>query len=218
MTLTLAPTSLTDLEASWEIYAHYFGDEGLGKREDCYSLLKCPYSCWTLKDDGQIIGGFSLFSLSSAFLSAILAGQRFDSEITFEDVLPFKQGEPAHLYLAAGAVDASLPAHARKFYAGRLAGSFASVICLLYEQGYTIEAIYGLAVTAEGEQIISRIGFTPLGEIVNTYHYKPYSYAMTEQGLKRLRSLRRLAPALLADSPDAIKISSEGALPVPSSL
>jgi hypothetical protein len=196
MTLSLVETTPDDLKASWEIYTHFFGDEGVGKQEDCLALLRCRYSCWSLKEDKQVVGGFSLFHLSPSFLNDILTNCRTDDEITVDDVLPFEGNSPFSLYIAMAAIDPRLPAHLNKFYAGRLSASFAAVILTLRDMGYLIDAIYGLAVTADGERVAGKLGFAPLIGVPCAPQTLSCRYLLDERGIQRLQRLRRLAPQL----------------------
>ncbi|GCE45916.1 hypothetical protein EI42_02664 [Thermosporothrix hazakensis] len=201
MQLLVKQTDIEEFEALWKIYVHYFGEEGMGWRENCLRFLQCAYCNWTLKDGDQVVGGFALHHLVPSFLDDILSGRRADNEVALHHMVPVEPGKPIRLYVAVMAIDATLPLHLKRLYAGCLTASFARIMLALRAMDIRLETIYGVAVTAEGNHILRRFGFVPLEGGIHQGLIRAYHFPVDARGVQRLEQISKLAPGVEVQMP-----------------
>lgn len=153
--------------------------------------MKSPYTFWSLKVNGKVVGYISMFRLEADLLDDLLTGRRVEREITVRDVLPFERRKPFNVYVDVLAIDPDLPPHARHLYAGIIVTRMADTILDLIANRYQIQALYTVSATAEGDNLIRKAGFQFMKGKSEDAGRKAYMFHLDEQGIQQLQDRSR---------------------------
>lgn len=154
---------------------------------------RSPYTFWSLKVAGKVVGYISMFRFPPEFLDDILVGRRIEREITVKEVLPFERLKPFSVYVDVLAMDPEIPIEQRKFYAGILVSRFANILLDLLANRYQIEAIYTVTATPEGDQLVRDAGFRLLESKSQATGRLAYIFPLDEQGIKLLTHIAQIS-------------------------
>lgn len=150
---------------------------------------KSQYTFWSLKVDEKVVGYVSTLRLPHEFQDNLLSGKNVERDITINEILPFMRGKPFDIYIGALATDPDIPPRLRTFYAGAIIRRIADEILTLLGNGFSIKNIYTVAVTAEGDTIAKRLGFSLMVGKSLVPGRTAYIYPLDEEGIKKLQHL-----------------------------
>lgn len=154
---------------------------------------KSEFTFWSLKVEGRVVGYVSIFRFPPEFLDDILTGRHIERDITLKEVLPFPRLEEFDVYIDVMAVDPRLDLHLQHLYAGIIVSRFANALLDLKSHGYLIRNLYTVTATAEGDNLVRRLGFHLLEGKSLVPHRVAYIYALDEAGVERLKELSKLS-------------------------
>ncbi len=190
-TLLFSPSSPADLMEGLKIAGKYqqFGSP-FSLAERIALQQKCRFCYYSLKLHGVVIGYGSIFSLSGQVLNDLLTGQKIETDITSNLVLPFVRREPFEAYLDALAIDPALPQHLAHYYAGVLIYRFIDLLFRWLINDYQITGLYVVAHSEQDEKLLTRLGFQSMQDTSLVSTRKPYRYQMDPPGREQLQRLQ----------------------------
>lgn len=151
---------------------------------------KCRFTFHSLKVRSVVVGYISMFHLPERFLDDLLTGRKLEREITTEHVLPFIRLEPFTVYIDVIAVNARLPEHLHRLYAGIMLYRFIDLLYHLLLNDYQIIEIYTIPVTEESEELVEKLGFRYM-EGKSLLSSRPvYVYSFNASGIERLKRMK----------------------------
>jgi MerR HTH family regulatory protein len=150
---------------------------------------KCRFTFHSLKVRSVVVGYISMFRLPERFLDDLLTGRKIEREITVENVLPFVRLEPFSVYIDVIAVNAHLPRHLHRLYAGIMIYRFIDLLYHLLLNDYQITELYTLPGTKDGEKVLKKLGFQYM-EGKSLIATRPaYVYPFNAEGIERLKRI-----------------------------
>lgn len=152
---------------------------------------KSDFTFHSLKVDGRVVGYISMFRLPDSLLEGLLTGRSIERSITVKDVLPFARLEPFSIYIDVAAVDPVLSAHLRHFYAGVMTSRFIEFLLDLLANGYQITHAYTVTTTADGGNIVQKLGFHQMEGKSIAPGRTAYEFVLDQENVRRLEALSR---------------------------
>ena len=151
--------------------------------------LRNPYTFWSLKSGGHVVGYISMMHLAPEFLDDLLTGRRLERDIAVQDILPLLRNKPFDIYIDVLAVDPDFSPVLRHKYAKEIVSGFANAILNLIANRYQIRALYTVTSTDEGDRLVKRRGFQLMPGKSQVPARKAYVLPLDETGVKQLQSL-----------------------------
>lgn len=152
---------------------------------------KSEYTFHSLKVNGQVVGYISMFRFHEAFLDDLLTGRKIEREITEKDVYPFVRLEPFSIYIDVIAVDPLLSMHLRQLYAGITLSRFVDVLNNMIVNNYQISHVYTVTTTVEGDNLVKKLGFSPIPGKSIAPGRIAYQYVLDQPGIEHLQEMSR---------------------------
>lgn len=138
-------------------YAIYPEDWHVGPEYVEQVMQRNPEVYNVLPAAGGIKGIFSIFPLTRDHYDQVLNGQLAEERLP-ECILPYDQPKSVCLYLISLIVDIHDPL--RKQYASTVIEAIPQELHRLEQQGVVIDEIGAIAISADGNRILRRIGFS----------------------------------------------------------
>lgn len=123
-------------------------------------LKKNPDIDYLLKQNGKIVGYFSFAPMKPETIQDLLALRRYAKDLTADDILAYKPGEPVDLYgMAIGTKPGVDEAQKHEWGTILMLGARAAIL-ELGKRGIPIKTINAHSFTKDGIKMMRRLGFT----------------------------------------------------------
>jgi hypothetical protein len=123
-------------------------------------LKKNPDIDYLLKQEGQIVGYFSLAPLRSDTIEDLLNQRRYASDLTARDILPYEPGVPVELYGLAIGVRPGVSLSQKREWGMALILGARQVLLDLGKRGVVIARIWAHSSKPDGIRLMRHAGFT----------------------------------------------------------
>jgi hypothetical protein len=138
-----------------------------------------PQAFYTLRDNGILVGYVCLLPMDYIWLKKVLKSEVRIIQVPSEAIYPFYEGEPLNVYIRDLIVERGNKERTTH-YAQRLIMELAHVITQLGSKGITIQKLYALATSPEGNNLCQGLHFRAMTELENPNPgYMPYELDMT---------------------------------------
>jgi hypothetical protein len=123
-------------------------------------LTKNPDIDYLLKQEGQIVGYFSIAPLRSETIDDLLSQRRFAKDLIADDLLPYEPGVPVELYGLAIGVRPGVSLSQKREWGMSLILGARQVLLDLGRRGIVITRIRAHSSKPDGIRLMRHIGFT----------------------------------------------------------
>lgn len=125
-------------------------------------LRKNPDIDYLLKQEGRIVGYFSLVPLRPETIDELLTLRRFAKDLTADDILPYVPGVPVDLYGMAIGIMPGVSQNQKHEWGKLLMVGAREVFLSLARKGVIIRSVNAHSDTADGIKMMRHLGFTEL--------------------------------------------------------
>src|SRR5260370_30306820 len=133
-------------------------------------LQKNPDIDYFLKQDGQIVGYFSLIPLHPEIMDDLLHRRRLAKDLSAEDILSYVPGVPVDLYAMAIGVRPGVSLSQKRTWGEKLLLGARRIIVELGQRGIVIRSIKAHSSTPDGINLMRHAGFTEVVSSIPGMH------------------------------------------------
>lgn len=144
-------------------------------------IKKNPDIDYLLKQDGQVVGYFSLVPLRPQTIDDLLNQRLFAKDLTEDDILTYEPGIPIDLYGMAIGTRPGVSIGQKRIWGESLIRGARKVFVELGERGIVIRSIQAHSTKPDGIRLMKHIGFTEIVSRIPGMH--DFKIDVEESGL-----------------------------------
>lgn len=144
-------------------------------------IRKNPDIDYLLKQDGQVVGCFSIVPLHQETIDDLLNQRRIAKDLTEDDILTYESGIPIDLYGMVIGIRPGVSIGQKRIWAEGLLRGARKVIIGLGERGIVIRSIQAHSTKPDGIRLMRHIGFTEIVSRIPSMH--DFKIDVEESGL-----------------------------------
>lgn len=153
--------TIEDMSEAVALSAAIFGGRNIIPLEKRIEWLqKNPDIDYLLKEEGQLVGYFSLVPLRLETIDALLKQSFYAKELTADDILTYQPGIPVDLYAMAVGVKPGVSLNRKREWGQHLLLGARQLIVGLGERGIVIRSLQAHSSMPDGLRLMRHAGFT----------------------------------------------------------